>query len=350
MNPNKIISEDIDRILSADLPWEDFRDATVLVTGASGFLPAYLVECLSELSARGYGTKIIGLVRNISKARERFPHLQRAGCLSLIAHDVSLPFPMDLPKADYIIHAASQASPKFFGIDPVGTITANTFGTAYTLEFGRRTGTRGFLFFSSGEVYGIPKESNIPVSEEQYGYLDLGDVRSCYAESKRCGEAMCVSWAHQFGLPAKIVRPFHTYGPGMALDDGRVYADFVADVIARRNIVLKSEGADLRSFCYLADATVGFLGVLLKGESGYAYNVANPNAEVSIAELANVVARLFPERRLTVVRETRPAGTAYLRSPLKRALPSIERIARLGWAPTTSIRDGFHRTVESYGL
>jgi UDP-glucuronate decarboxylase len=348
MNLNRIISEDIERILAADLPWECFKGVNVLVTGASGFLPAYIVECLAELNNRGYGTKVFGLIRNLPKARARFAHLLDSKCLSLIAHDVSIPFPENLPKIDYIVHAASQASPKFYGVDPVGTMTSNTLGTAYALEFGRRQKVRGFLYFSSGEVYGIPRDPEFPIVEDQYGYLDPTNVRSCYAESKRCGETMCVSWAHQFGVPARIVRPFHTYGPGMALDDGRVFSDFVADVVEARNIVLKSDGMDKRPFCYLADATEGFLCVLMKGDVGRAYNVANPNAEVSIGELANTIAGLFPERGLSVVQEVRRGSGAYIRSPLNRALPDIERISKLGWNPHTSIREGFQRTIESY--
>jgi nucleoside-diphosphate-sugar epimerase len=348
MNPNNVIREDVDRILSADLPWECFRGATVLVTGASGFLPAYLVECLSELSRRGYATKIIGLIRDLPKAQKRFAHLLDSQCLSLIRHDISVPFPESLPKIDYIVHAASQASPKFFGVDPVGTMTANTLGTAFALDVGRRSNVRGFLFFSSGEVYGTPGNPESPISEDQYGYLDPTNVRSCYAESKRCGETMCVSWSHQYAVPAKIVRPFHTYGPGMALDDGRVFSDFVADAVAGRNIVLKSDGTDIRPFCYLGDATLGFLCVLLKGDPARAYNVANPNTEISIGELAKIIAGLLPERNLAVVRQSRPTGAAYIQSAVKRALPNIERITQLGWTPKVSISEGFRRTIDSY--
>ncbi len=146
-----------------------------------------------------------------------------------------------------------------------------------------------------------------------------------------------------------IVRPFHTYGPGMALNDGRVFADFVADAVASRDIILKSDGKDLRPFCYLADATCGFFHVLLKGERARAYNVANPHAEVTIRELAEIVAGIHPEKGLKVVRAdpgNRPA--TYLKSEPNRALPSIDRAVALGWCPTTSVGEGFRRTIDSY--
>ena len=172
-------------------------------------------------------------------------------------------------------------------------------------------------------------------------------MRACYAESKRVAETMCVAYAAQHGVGAKIVRPFHTYGPGMDLSDGRVFADFVADIVAHRNIAVQSDGLAMRPFCYLADATAGFLTVLLRGEAGVAYNVGNPDAEISIGSLADLLVSLFPERDLRVIREAPPAG-GYLQSAVARSTPDIDRIARLGWQPWTSLADGFRRTVESF--
>lgn len=173
-------------------------------------------------------------------------------------------------------------------------------------------------------------------------------VRSCYAESKRVGETMCVSWYQQYGLNTSVVRPFHTYGPGMALDDGRVFADFVSDVVASRDIVLKSDGLARRPFCYIADATLGFLTVLLKGGAAQAYNVANPSAEVSMIELANTLSGLFPERGVNVKFQVLGSAREYLKSPIKRQCPSINKILGLDWHPEIGIEAGFYRTVKSY--
>ena len=162
------------------------------------------------------------------------------------------------------------------------------------------------------------------------------------------GETMCVAWAQQYGLHASVVRPFHTYGPGMALDDGRVFADFVADVVACRDIVLKSDGLAQRPFCYIADATEGFLTVLLKGETAQAYNVANPSTDISMRDLAHTVAGLFPERGVGVRFDVSPASNAYIKSPILRLCPSIEKMARLGWKPQIGVAEGFRRTILSY--
>jgi nucleoside-diphosphate-sugar epimerase len=252
-------------------------------------------------------------------------------------------------RADVVVHAASQASPKYYGRDPVGTLAANALGTHQLLALARRCGARAFLYFSTSEVYGQADPAAAgALRETDYGYLDPAQVRACYPEGKRAGETLCVCWHHQYGVPAKIVRPFHTYGPGMALDDGRVFADFVADVLARRPIILKSDGTARRAFCYLADATAGFFTVLLKGAPGEAYNVGNPAGELSIRELADLVAGLFPELGLTVRVEAGDRGGAYLASPVTRNAPDIAKVRALGWAPAVGPADGFRRTVRSF--
>jgi len=344
---NAIVAEDVARILEQDLPWTDLNGSTVIISGASGFLPAYLVETLAELNRRGAAIRIVGLVRTPEKARARLGHLAANG-LELLTQDVAQPLHKDLPRGDYIIHAASQASPRFYGADPVGTLEANTTGTQQLLRHAHLSSSRAFLFFSSGEVYGVPADDSRRLSETDFGYLDPATVRACYGESKRLGETMCLAWQHQYGVAARIVRPFHTYGPGMALDDGRVFADFVSDVLAGRDIVLKSDGLALRPFCYLADATAGFFTALLKGEPGQAYNVGNPDAEISIRDLATLLAGLFPDLGLKVSHHAAPASpVGYLKSQVARSVPDTSRIGRLGWQANTSLADGFRRTIEA---
>lgn len=345
MNP--IIQEDVNKILSADIPWHLFKNKTIVVSGAAGFLPAYMVECLAELNRRQGNIRIIGLVRNVEKATTRLSHLLLHG-VELFHHDISLPLPPEFPRADYVIHAASQASPKFYSVDPVGTLKANSLGTAYLLDYAKESKATGFLFFSSGEVYGQPLSIEELLTETDFGYLDPVDVRSCYGESKRIGETMCASWAKQYGLHTTIVRPFHTYGPGMALDDGRVFADFVADILNNRDIRLKSDGSAKRLFCYLADATLGFFTVMLKGQTGAAYNVGNPDAEISIAELAQTLVELFPERKLSVVFESPTINSSYMKSPVQRSCPSISKVNDIGWQPVCGIPEGFKRTISSF--
>lgn len=345
MARNRIIAEDVARIVAGGAPWDELAGARVLVTGATGFLPAYMVETLLELN-RGVlarPARITALVRNAATAEARFGEAARAGELELLVQDVTAPVDEAL-RFDYIVHAASQASPRYYQTDPVGTLSANVFGTRNLLETARRGEARGLLFFSSGDVYGVSADASRVIREKDYGYVDCTDVRSCYGESKRMGETMCVCWAHQYGVPARIVRPFHTYGPGMRLDDGRVFADFVRDILAGGPLVLHSDGSARRCFCYLADATEAFFRVLLAGETGQAYNVANAAADESIAGLAERLARQF---HVTVERRARTGGS-YAPSPIPFTRPSTEKIEALGWRARTGIEEGFARTVDSY--
>jgi nucleoside-diphosphate-sugar epimerase len=251
-------------------------------------------------------------------------------------------------KVDFVIHAASQASPKYYFLDPIGTINANTVGTSNLLDFALSNDVESFLYFSSAEIYG--ETPHIPTAENNYGYLDPLNVRSCYAESKRIGENMCVSWHHQNDVPAKIVRPFHTYGPYMKLNDGRVYADLVSDALTKDTIVLKSDGVAMRSFCYLADATAGFWIVLLNGTNAQAYNIGNPDGLISIRDLADLIASLSPAKKLNVIAESRKDGDPYMISNINVSQPDISKAMKLGWRPYTSLAEGFRKTIESYKL
>ncbi len=350
MMRNQIIQEDLDYITSQDLPWKDFSHSRILITGANGFLPSYLVQTFLHLNELypDLNLEVFGVVRNENKARKKFSSLLQRDDFKLIVQDVSDPIIFD-EKVDYIIHAASQASPKYYGKDPVGTLKANVQGTYNLLEYARVHAVRSFLFFSSGDVYGAVDEANLPIEENSYGTLDPTDVRSCYGESKRMGENMCVSWYHQYKIPTKIVRVFHTYGPGMDLEDGRVHADFVANIVKGNDILIQSDGSAVRGFCYIADTTLGVLTVLLRGKTGEAYNVGEEKM-TSISELAQTLVKVFPEKDLKVIKKTRQNDQDYLTSKISRAYPSTKKISALGWRTRFSLEEGFKRTVRSYQL
>jgi nucleoside-diphosphate-sugar epimerase len=345
---NAIITEDLNTIINQFENWDRLKNKTVLISGANGFLPAYLVETLIEVNTRfNANITIIGLVRNQEKAKARFfKHLENK-LLLLIVQDVCELISID-KKIDFIIHAASQASPKYYGIDPVGTLSANVIGTINLAKLGIKNNVESFLYFSSSEVYGELPESLMPVKENVFGFIDPARVRSCYGESKRMGETICVSYLHQFGLKAKIARPFHTYGPGMMLDDGRVYADFIANVISKKDIILNSDGSARRAFCYLTDATVGFFKILLEGKNGEAYNVGNPKEEYSILELAQLIISLRPELNLKVKVNLPVKDVNYIKSTVSKNSPNINKMNELSWNPNVSARDGFNRTIKSF--
>lgn len=349
----KVLIEDFNFIANnlKDSDKDFLQNKSILVTGASGFLLSYLVKFLLYLNKETKSNlKIYGMVRSYQKALKVFQDSEEfieTKELCLIEQDVQHPFELS-EEIDIIIHAASQASPKFYGVDPIGTAFANTLGTINCLELAKKKKVDSFLFFSSGEVYGDVREDQVPIIENDMGIVDPMNVRSCYAESKRMGENFCACYFKQYGVPAKVVRPFHTYGPGLNLDDGRVYCDFVKNIINNEDIVLKSEGLAVRSFCYIADATLAFLTVLIRGQNGEAYNVGNPECTISIKDLAKLLVDLFPEKNLKVQTKKRIQNNNYLETPIRINSPNVDKISTLGLKPKYDLKDGFTRTVESF--
>ncbi|HCN84421.1 MAG TPA: UDP-glucuronate decarboxylase [Sphingobacteriaceae bacterium] len=344
---NNVIQEDLEQIYHNDVDWKRFSGKTILITGANGALPAYLVEMLLYLNKYGINATIIALVRNIDKAKKRFEDYNDYLQLKYLQQDVSEEIVVD-ENIDFIIHAASQASPKYYRSDPVGTLCANLLGTINVMKLAQKHCVESVLYFSSGEVYGALEDKYIPTKEQYFGYLDPTDVRSCYAESKRMGENICVSWFQQYGIPTKIVRPFHTYGPKMQMDDGRVYADFIADILANRDIIIKSDGSAMRAFCYLSDATIGFFKVLLNGQNGEAYNIGNPDQEYSVLELAQILTNIYPERGLKINMQLNSQDANYVKSPVRRSCPDINKMHKLNWYPVVTVAEGFKRVLNNY--
>lgn len=344
---SNIFIEDFAHIASLALPWEKFVNKTILIAGANGFIASYLIEMLLYLNEqKSLRITIIGISRNKKKASQRFFAYKNRSDLKIIIQDISTPIEIK-EKVHFIIHAASQASPKYYSVDPVGTLRANVLGTYNLLAFVQKQPIESFLYISTGEIYGSLQTNGL-TNETTYGSLDPTDVRSCYAESKRLGETMCVAWYHQYKIPTKIVRLYHTYGPGIQLDDGRVFADFISNIIRGRDIVLKSDGVAIRSFCYIADAICGLLTVLLKGKNGEAYNLANEKATVSINELAKILISLFPEKKLKILFKERSKNDAYLPSKIMINRPNTKKLQSLGWEPNFSLEKGFLRTIRSF--
>ena len=342
------MTEDLAEICGdSSLDFSILRGKTFLISGANGFLPAYMAETLLFLNeTKNFGVKVIGLVRNRAKAEKRFAYylgredfrLDTQNLYERLEHTGSI---------DYVVHAASQASPKYYGVDPAGTLAPNIVGTYHLLELAREKSAQGFFYFSSSEVYGQPT-GEASLHEKSFGPLDCLQVRACYAESKRMGETMCLAWHQQYGIPTFIVRPFHTYGPGLQANDGRVFADFVFNVLKSENIVMHSDGSARRAFCYASDAIAGFFSVLLKGTPAQAYNVANPGGELSVMELAELLVGLYPAKHLAVDRRHAPDSPGYIPSAYSRLVPDVARLSALGWTAQIDPPAGFRRMIEAY--
>lgn len=335
---NAILNSDMEEIIKDPIV-KEFCGGTVLVTGAGGMIGSYLVHFFIYLSEKlGKNVRVLALVRNRRKAEEIFAEYLGKESFCLIVHDVSEPFEIE-EKVDYIIHAASQASPKYYNVDPVGTLKANTFGTYRMLELARIHEVKGMLFVSSGEVYG--QTDHIPTKETDYGYIDIEDVRNCYSESKRIGEVMCRAYQQQYEIPVKSVRLFHTYGPGITFDDGRIFGDIVKGIVKERKLILRSDGSAIRTFCYVADAILGMLYVMLRGRDGESYNLSNENGKISILNLMEMMSK---EYGIPLLRDLPIKG--YMPSTISITCPDIEKIKALGFNPCYSLKKGFNNTIK----
>ncbi len=351
-SPQRIRDGDVAAVLARKLPWARLAGARVLVTGAGGFLGGMLVRTLLALHGAGLvdaPVRVVAAARHLDTARARLADVAGDLALEWLHWDLGTLGVPETGPLDWVLHAGSQASPRHYGSDPVGTLLPNTVGTAALLQaLARSPRPQGFLFVSSSEVYGSTAGQE-RLAEDSYGVVDPASVRACYAEAKRAGETLCVAWHHQHGLPVHIVRPFHTYGPGLQPDDGRVFADFVFDVLARRPIVMRSDGSARRAFCYVSDAVAGFFTVLLSGEPGRPYNVANPDGELSVAELARLLVRLDggdPDSTASIRFE--PPQGGYLPSTFSQLIPDVGRLAALGWTAAITPEQGFRRTLEAH--
>lgn len=348
---NRIIEEDILKVIDSKIvDWERFKNKTVLVAGANGMLPSYMVYTLLFLNKyRDYHVHVLALVRNRARGEKVFSDFDKEDGLEFLVQDVSESVSYE-GKIDYIIHAASQAAPSYYGVDPVGTLKANVVGTLNLLELAKKNQVEGFLFYSSGSIYGEFKDESKKITEDMYGYIDPLSVRICYAESKRMGENMCVSYAYQYKVPTKIVRIFHTLGPNVNLNDGRVFSDFAKNISRGENIILKSDGSTRRTFCYVVDAVIAYFKILLDGEVAQAYNVGGDERnDISMKELAEVLCEAYSDRNIKIVYDINKDDLTYakMKTPQKQEIPSIDKICALGWELTYDVEASFRRVIDA---
>ena len=279
--------EDIQKILQEKLPWEILSGCNVLVTGATGLIGGCLVDMLMMNPIKDYVVFASG--RNMERGKIRFKDYIQDSDFHLIKYDVLEPLVSDVT-FDYIIHAASNGSPNFFTQKPVEVMKSNIQGVCNLIEYGLTHGMKRMLYVSSGEVYG---EGDGRVFTEDYsGYVNPTLPRSCYPSSKRAAETLCASYAVEYGADVVIARPCHIYGPYFTEQDNRVYAQFIRNVVRNEDIVMKSTGEQFRSWCYVVDCASALLYILLKGERGQAYNIADESSIISIKELAEIVAEI----------------------------------------------------------
>lgn len=319
------------------------RGSTVLVAGAVGLIGSFLTDLLlymnDEEDAR---INIYALGRNGNRLRERFASHFDDRRLHFIVQDVIKPVRAE-GDFDYIIHAAGDGYPAAFRERPVETMTPALIGTYELLKFAKAHNAKRFLYISSGEVYGRGAADRHAFKEEEAGVLAAMEVRSCYPMAKRAAETMCAAYEKEYGLETIVVRPGHTYGAGVTPKDNRATVQFLNNALEGENIIMYSEGSQLRSYTYVADCVSALLTALIKGESSQAYNIANPASTVSVAGFAKILADAAGVDLEFHRPDKRQAGEL---TPIEYAVLDSSRLEALGWGGKYGIREGIKRMYE----
>lgn len=341
-----VFREDLETICAQPcIAWEKLRGRTVLVTGATGLIGSQVVSALLYADRKwNLDLTVLALVRSEEKARQKFA-AQLAECphLRLVVGTVEQ-LPVMEGAVDYIVHGASPTASAYFVQHPVDTIRTATAGTANLLELARAKQASGFVYLSSMEVYGTPHDDS-PLYETAGTTVDTMTVRSCYPEAKRLCETLCAAYCAQYQLPAVVVRLAQTFGPGVAPDDGRVFAEFARCARDGRDIVLNTTGESKRCYLYTADAVSAILTLLLSGAPGQAYNAANPVTYCSICEMAEMVASQVAKEKIEVKIQLNAEKSAKYLPPHHLRLQT-DKLTALGWKPTEDLRQMYLRMMQ----
>ncbi len=339
---NKVILEDLDAICRSGIDWSKLKNSRVLVTGANGLIASYIIYTLLHLNeTQGCGITIYALARSEEKIRRRYGALLERADFKLVLQDVTAPLLLDL-SMDYIIHAASQTSPKQFTEDPVGTALGNVLGTNNMLSFAVKSGAKVFLLLSTREIYG--KSVKEFAEEDDYGVTDPTQVRSCYPEGKRMAETLCAAYREQHELNCKIARIAHAYGPGMLLSDGRVVGDFIGNVVRKEPIVMNSDGSGTLALTYISDLVSGLFMTICNFDE-FVYNISDSSHPITVRQLAELLCETAsdPRIRLEIHLANQRQSAGYLAH--KVPFLSATKANVQGWLPRVSLQNGLRKTV-----
>lgn len=340
MMENELYRQDIETAVRNSVGIEKLFGTSVMITGATGLVGSFITDMLLYLNQeKNAGITIYAGSRSAQRIFDRFGN---APGLEVLEQNVIKPFAFGR-HLDYIIHAASNAYPKAMNEEPVETIMANIQGTTNLLELGKGCGAKRLLFVSSGEVYGKCDEKIGKFTEDYSGYLDSINPRSCYPQAKRMAETLCVSFQKEYGFESVIARLCHTFGPNVTSNDNRATVQFFNNAACGEDIVLKSEGLQTRSYQYIADSAAALLTILLEGESGSAYNIANDESTISIRNLAEKIAAAAGTK--AIVKAPTQSDIAE-RTFIEHQVLDSTRLLGLGWKNAFSLDLAIEHTLK----
>lgn len=336
----QILEEDVQQFAEHFELWEQLGGKTFLITGATGLIGSVMVKCLLELNRqKGLGIKVIAVVRSLEKAQKVFVEeasqikfyqlgLTEIGVSSIREH------------VDYVVHLASPTASKYFVEHPVETLRTAIEGTTAVLDFAKEVEVEGVVYASSLETYGSNHNDDF-IKEDFQGYVNPVEVRSSYNIGKRTCECLCHSYAEEYGVNVMIARLTQTFGAGIGETENRVFAQFARSAIKGENIELHTSGESAKPYCYTTDAVSAMLYLLVKGEKGEAYNIANKDSYISIRDMAYLVRDSFnPNIEVTIVAKD---NQGY--APETKLRLNTEKLEKLGWKPKYGLKEMFERLI-----
>lgn len=341
---NELYLSDVKAVAEMELPWDKLVNSSMLISGASGMIGSFLIDVIMYRNMHtSMNCKVYALGRNEEKAKQRFDYSWDTDTFEFISCDINKPlFRDDIKNVDYVLHLASNTHPVAYASDPIGTITTNILGAQNMLDFAVEHNATRFAFASSNEIYGENRGDVEKFDESYCGYIDCNTLRAGYPESKRCGEALCQAYMRQKGLDIVIPRLTRTYGPTMLMSDTKALSQFILKAINGEDIVLKSAGTQYYSYTYVADAVSGLLTVILKGESGEAYNIADDASDIMLKDLAQIIAE---QAGTKVVFELPDELESAGYSKATKARLESEKLQKIEWNANYDIKRGVGRTV-----
>lgn len=336
----------LDRTIQAFPHWSLLAGKTLFLSGATGMLGSFLVDLVmrrNEGTPAGSKCGLIAVGRNAGTAKRRFTQWFSEPEFHFVEHDITVPLDVLPCRADFFIHGASTSHPVEYSTQPINTVLANVLGTRNVLELAAKEAGSRMLLLSSVEIYGENRGDTELFDEDYCGYLNCNTLRAGYPEAKRVSEALCQAYISEKGVDAIIIRLPRCYGPTMKMEDTKAIAQFIKNGVSREDIVLKSKGEQVYSFTYAPDAVLGMLWVLLRGETGQAYNLGDRRSNIMQKDLAKLIADYAGTKvvfDLPDEMERRGYSTA------TKAMMDACRIRELGWQAGCDISAGIRETLD----
>jgi len=341
-NSEDIFLEDIKSIANElEEFYNELEGKTVLIAGGKGFLGTYFTSVLTKINETLSKPMKIIVLDSLITSKDKKDSINQN--IEFLEQDISKSFEIG-DNIDYIIHAASIASPPTYRKFPIKTVDVNYQGTKNLLEIAKEKKVRSMLLLSSSEIYGDPEI--FPTPESYVGKVSCTGPRACYDESKRLAETISILYFQQYKIPIKIARPFNVYGPYLNLDDGRIIPDFMNNAINKSQIIIHSDGSPTRSFCYVSDAIGGFFKLLLSKHDGIICNVGN-DEEVSVKNVADTIKKIIAKPISIKIIESDDPN--YTKDNPQRRCPDLSLIKKsVNYIPKIDLEEGLKRVYKWY--